>query len=89
MIQRCVIIVVFRDGVLSVGDELVNINGKRLRGVSVDSARRILSSCARSAEAVVARTEADTAAVRTEDTLVLWSEAGPGSYSTVITVGGT
>ena len=68
---------------------MVNINGKRLRGVSVDSARRILSSCARSAEAVVARTEADTAAVRTEDTLVLWSEAGPGSYSTVITVGGT
>ena len=78
----------FRDGVLSVGDELVNINGKRLRGVSVDSVRHILSSCARSAEAVVARTEADTSSVRSEDRLVLWSKAGAGNYSTVITVGG-
>merc|ERR1719480_420123 len=76
------------DGVLSVGDELVNINGKRLRGVSVDSARQILSSCARSAEAVVARTEADTSSVRSEDRLVLWSETGASNYSTVITVGG-
>merc|ERR1719480_408839 len=76
------------DGVLSVGDELVNINGKRLRGVSVDSARQILSSCARSAEAVVARTEADTSGLRSEDSLVLWTEAGAGNYSTVITVGG-
>ena len=79
----------FSDGVLSVGDELVNINGKRLRGVSVDSARQILSSCARSAEAVVARTEADTSSVRSEDRLVLWSETGASNYSTVITVGGT
>ena len=70
------------------GDELVNINGKRLRGVSVDSARQILSSCARSAEAVVARTEADTSGLRSEDSLVLWTEAGAGNYSTVITVGG-
>merc|ERR1711971_801688 len=74
------------DGVLSVGDELVNINGKRLRGVSVDSARQILSSCARSAEAVVARTEADTSSVRSEDRLVLWSETGASNYPTVITV---
>lgn len=77
-----------RDGVLSVGDELVNINGKRLRGVSVDSVRHILSSCARLAEAVVARTEADISSVRSEDRLVLWSKAGAGNYSTVITVGG-
>ena len=84
----CISSTFFRDGVLTVGDELVNINGKRLRGVSVDSARHILSTCGRSAEAVVARTEADTSSLRSEDSLVLWTEAGAGNYSTVITVGG-
>jgi len=86
-----------RDGVLSVGDELVNINGKRLRGVSVDSARQILSSCGPLAsEAVVATSGLDLATLthETGNTLVLWSDQAaelvaklPGQYSTVITVG--
>ena len=35
----------FRDGRLKVGDEIVNVNGKRLRGLSVPDARLILSQC--------------------------------------------
>ena len=76
-----------RDGVLTVGDEIVNINGKRLRGVGLETARQILSSCSRTAEAVVARTEV-TEEPEEEDRIVLWSEGGGrGAYSTVITVG--
>ena len=40
------------------GDEIVNINGKRLRGLGLEAARQILAQCSRTAEAVVARTEA-------------------------------
>ena len=82
----------FRDGVLTVGDEIVNINGKRLRGLGLDAARQILSQCSRTAEAVVARTEVvagDPGDVgETEEKIVLW-EGGvrTGVYSTVITVG--
>ena len=69
------------------GDEIVNINGKRLRGVGLETARQILSSCSRTAEAVVARTEV-TEEPEEEDRIVLWSEGGGrGVYSTVITVG--
>ena len=48
-------IIIHRSGCLSVGDELVNINGKRLRGVSIERARHILEECGRTADAVVAR----------------------------------
>jgi len=44
-----------RSGRLVVGDELVNINGKRLRGVAIERARHILDECGRTADAVVAR----------------------------------
>jgi hypothetical protein len=44
-----------RSGRLAVGDELVNINGKRLRGVAIERARHILDECGRTADAVVAR----------------------------------
>ena len=74
-----------RDGVLSLGDEIVNINGKRLRGVTVAAASTILAACGRAAEAVVARTEvavADPDTVDTADTIVLWSE--PDNTSQVI-----
>ena len=67
----------YRDGVLSVGDELVNINGKRLRGVSVDSARQILTSCGHLvSEAVVATSGLDLASLThdTGDTIILWSD---------------
>ena len=76
---------------MSVGDEIVNINGKRLRGLGLDSARLILSQCSRTAEAVVASTEVAGQVGETEETeekIVLW-EGGvrTGVYSTVITVG--
>ena len=82
-------LVFFRDGVLTVGDEIVNINGKRLRGLGLDAARQILSQCSRTAEAVVARTEVVAEDPgETEEKIVLW-EGGlrTGVYSTVITVG--
>ena len=77
-----------RDGVLTVGDEIVNINGKRLRGLGLDAARLILSQCSRTAEAVVASTEVVGQVGETEEKIVLW-EGGlrTGVYSTVITVG--
>ena len=80
---------VFRDGVLTVGDEIVNINGKRLRGLALDTARQILSQCSRTAEAVVARTEVVAGEVgETEEKIVLWDGGvRTGVYSTVITVG--
>ena len=80
----------YRDGLLAVGDEIVNINGKRLRGVGLDTARQILSQCSRTAEAVVARTEVTKESRETEESsrIVLWEEGrGRGVYSTVITVG--
>ena len=70
---------------LSLGDEIVNINGKRLRGVTVAAASTILAACGRAAEAVVARTEiavADPDTVDSADTIVLWSE--PDNTSQVI-----
>ena len=82
--------VCFRDAVLSVGDELVNINGKRLRGVSVEVARQILRSAGRSAEAVVARSEVSAPDTGEDgERIVLWSgDSGHlGNYSTVISVG--
>ena len=33
-----------RDGRLQIGDEIVNVNGRRLRGLSIDAARGILSN---------------------------------------------
>jgi len=45
-----------RAGRLALGDELVNINGKRLRGVAIEKARHIFDECGRTADAVVART---------------------------------
>ena len=36
--------IICRDGRLQIGDEIVNVNGRRLRGLSMDSARGILSN---------------------------------------------
>ena len=33
-----------RDGKLQVGDEIINVDGKRLRGIDVEAARRLLRS---------------------------------------------
>ena len=34
----------FRDGRLQIGDEIVNVNGRRLRGLSMSSAKEILNN---------------------------------------------
>ena len=80
-----------RSGVLTVGDEIVNIAGRRLRGLGLDTARLVLSQCSGTAEAVVARTEEEEVGQlgeTEEEKIVLWCGGGrAGVYSTVITVG--
>ncbi|XP_018027550.1 uncharacterized protein LOC108682820 [Hyalella azteca] len=44
-----------RDGRLRVGDEIINVAGQRLRGVSLDDARTILRTTCRQVDIVVAR----------------------------------
>ena len=68
---------------LTLGDEIVNINGLRLRGVDLNTARQILSQCSSTAEAVVARADEATAAGEGEEgeeveeggRIVLWEES--------------
>ena len=59
---------------LTLGDEIVNINGLRLRGVDLNTARQILSQCSSTAEAVVARTEVMEEVTEVEDMIVIWEE---------------
>ena len=65
-------IVYFRDGRLSVGDEIVNVNGKRLRGLSIEKARTILGECGPNADVVVARTSSN-------------QQISPASLDTILT----
>ena len=58
---------------MTVGDEIVNINGKRLRGVEMATARQVLSQCSRTAEAVVVRAEVMEDEVE-GGRIVLWEE---------------
>ena len=44
-----------RDGKLQVGDEIVNVNGKRLRGIEPEEARRLLRTSPRETDVVIAR----------------------------------
>ncbi|XP_071525100.1 uncharacterized protein [Panulirus ornatus] len=44
-----------RDGRLRVGDEIINVNGRRLRGVTLEEARRILRHTPSQVDIVVAR----------------------------------
>ncbi|CAL4064809.1 unnamed protein product, partial [Meganyctiphanes norvegica] len=44
-----------RDGRLFVGDEIINVNGRRLRGVTLDEARKILRNTPKVVDIVVAR----------------------------------
>ncbi|XP_042224742.1 uncharacterized protein LOC121868324 isoform X2 [Homarus americanus] len=50
-----------RDGRLRVGDEIINVNGRRLRGVTLEEARHILRHTPSEVDVVVAR-EPDTPA---------------------------
>lgn len=44
-----------RDGRFVVGDELVNVNGSSLRGVTMEEARHTLRSCSGDVDIIVAR----------------------------------
>ncbi|XP_066965010.1 LOW QUALITY PROTEIN: uncharacterized protein [Macrobrachium rosenbergii] len=44
-----------RDGRFRVGDEIINVNGRRLRGVTLDEARHILRSTPKEVDIVIAR----------------------------------
>ena len=48
-----------RDGRLMVGDEIVNVNGRRLRGLTMHEAKTVLKNCcqSRDVDIVVARRE--------------------------------
>ena len=48
-----------RDGRLMVGDEIVNVNGRRLRGLTMHEAKTVLRNCcqSRDVDIVVARRE--------------------------------
>ena len=44
-----------RDGRFQQGDELVNVAGSSLRGVSMEEARRLLRSCSGDVDIILAR----------------------------------
>jgi len=44
-----------RDGRLVVGDEIINVNGRRLRGISLQEARQILQKAPKDVDIVIAR----------------------------------
>ncbi|KAG0712163.1 PDZ domain-containing protein 2 [Chionoecetes opilio] len=44
-----------RDGRFRVGDEIINVNGRRLRGVTLDEARHVLRSTPKEVDIVIAR----------------------------------
>ena len=45
----------YRDGRFRVGDEIINVNGRRLRGVTLDEARHVLRSTPKEVDIVIAR----------------------------------
>ena len=47
--------VIIRDGRLVVGDEIINVNGRRLRGISLQEARQILQKAPKDVDIVIAR----------------------------------
>lgn len=51
----------FRDGRLQIGDEIINVNGCRLRGVGLQEARDILQNSPKEVDIVIARCAAETA----------------------------
>ena len=51
---------VIRDGRLAVGDEIINVNGRRLRGISLQEARLILQNAAKDVDIVIARSSDST-----------------------------
>ena len=68
----------FRDGRFQQGDELVNVAGSSLRGVSMEEARRLLRSCHGDVDIILAR----AAPVSNSDTgdqrqFFHYSEKGP------------
>ena len=45
----------FRDGRFLIGDEIINVNGASLRGVTMEEARHILGTCGPEIDIIVAR----------------------------------
>jgi len=46
---------IFRDGRFQLGDEIVNVNGRSLRGLGMDEARAALRSCGKEVDIILAR----------------------------------
>ena len=59
----------FRDGRFQQGDELVNVAGSSLRGVSMEEARRLLRSCSGDVDIILARPATATNGDQTGDQL--------------------
>lgn len=49
------LLVVYREGNLCIGDEIINVNGRRLRGLSMAGARNALGSGPQDVDLVIAR----------------------------------
>ena len=57
----------FRDGRVQVGDEIINVCGKRLRGLSIDEAIKSLKQAKRELDIVVARETREAASAKTSE----------------------
>merc|ERR1711971_220433 len=53
-----------RDGRFLIGDEIINVNGASLRGITMEEARRILGTCGPEIDIIVARPEIDIIVAR-------------------------
>ncbi|XP_071449313.1 uncharacterized protein [Hetaerina americana] len=67
-----------RDGRFRVGDEIVNVNGKRLRGLTPSEARTVLRNTPRDVEVVVARDWSDVVSLAGGDDLSSSDRGGSG-----------
>ena len=48
-------IIFFRDGRFKIGDEIINVNGKSLRGLTMDEAKGLLRTCGPDVDIILAR----------------------------------
>ena len=70
-----------RDGRFLQGDELVNVNGSSLRGVSMEEARGLLRACAGDVDIILARESCRRGGVNIAVQQFHWDTSGPGSRS--------
>lgn len=55
LMNEIYLLVVYREGNLCIGDEIINVNGRRLRGLTMAGARDALGSGPRDVDLVIAR----------------------------------